>query len=313
MKIKVTLKNKLQFYPARASFLKGKNMKNDLLDRIKAALPEFSKGQKAIGNYILTSYDKAAFLTASRLGEVTGVSESTVVRFATALGYDGYPELQVALQELIRIRLTSAQRMEVTNDRIGEGDVLESVLNSDMAKIRSTLDTISREDFARASEAIVKAKRIYIIGMRSSASLASFIAFNFRFVFDNVTLVQTTSGSEIFEQLLRVTKDDVVIAISFPRYSKRIISAVEFAHMQGAHIVALTDSSLSPIAARADSALYAKSDMASFVDSLVAPLSIINALIVDIARKKNTELQNVFARLETIWDEYDVYDKDKGV
>ena len=288
-------------------------MKNDLLDRIKAALPEFSKGQKAIGNYILTNYDKAAFLTASRLGEVTGVSESTVVRFAAALGYEGYPELQVALQELIRIRLTSVQRMEVTNDRIGEGDVLESVLSSDMAKIRTTLDTISREGFARASDAIVKAKRIYIIGMRSSASLASFIAFNFRFMFDNVTLVQTTSGSEIFEQLLRVSKDDVVIAISFPRYSKRIISAVEFAHMQGAHIVALTDSSLSPIAAHADSALFAKSDMASFVDSLVAPLSIINALIVDIARKKKVELQNVFARLETIWDEYDVYDKDKGV
>ena len=288
-------------------------MKNDLLDRIKAALPEFSKGQRAIGNYILTNYDKAAFLTASRLGEVTGVSESTVVRFATALGYEGYPELQIALQELIRIRLTSVQRMEVTNDRIGEGDVLESVLNSDMAKIRTTLDTISRKDFARASDAIVNAKRIYIIGMRSSASLASFIAFNFRFMFDNVTLVQTTSGSEIFEQLLRVTKDDVVIAISFPRYSKRIISAVEFAHMQGAHVVALTDSSLSPIALHADSALYAKSDMASFVDSLVAPLSIINALIVDIARKKKTELQNVFSRLETIWDEYDVYDKDKGI
>ena len=288
-------------------------MKNDLLDRIKASLPDFSKGQRAIGNYILTNYDKAAFLTASRLGEVTGVSESTVVRFATALGYEGYPELQVALQELIRIRLTSVQRMEVTNDRIGEGDVLESVLTSDISKIRSTLDTISREDFARASEAIVNAKRIYIIGMRSSASLASFIAFNFRFMFDNVTLVQTTSGSEIFEQLLRVTSDDVVIAISFPRYSKRIISAVEFAHMQGAHIVTLTDSALSPIASHADSALYAKSDMASFVDSLVAPLSIINALIVDIARKKQVELQNVFARLETIWDEYDVYDKDKGV
>lgn len=286
-------------------------MKNDLLDRIRSQMSDFSKGQRAIGSYILNNYDKATFLTASRLGEVTGVSESTVVRFATALGYEGYPELQVALQELIRIRLTSVQRMEVTNDRIGGGDVLESVLNSDMAKIRSTLESVSREDFSSASEAIVKAKRIYIIGMRSSASLASFLAFNFRFMFDNVTLVQTTSGSEIFEQLLRVTKDDVVIAISFPRYSKRIISAVEFAHMQGAHIVALTDSALSPIAANANSALYAKSDMASFVDSLVAPLSIINALLVDIARKKQAELSSVFSRLETIWDEYDVYDKDK--
>lgn len=288
-------------------------MKNDLLEKIKASMPEFSKGQRAIGNYILANYDKAAFMTASRLGEVTGVSESTVVRFATALGYEGYPELQVALQELIRIRLTSVQRMEITNDRIGEGDVLDSVLSSDMAKIRTTLETVSRHDFASASEAIVNAKRIYIIGVRSSASLASFLAFNFRFMFDNVTLVQTTSGSEIFEQLMRVSKDDVVIAISFPRYSKRIISAVEFAHMQGAHVVALTDSALSPIASHANSTLYAKSDMVSFVDSLVAPLSIINALIVDIARKKKVELQNVFSRLESIWDEYDVYDKDNRI
>lgn len=288
-------------------------MKNDLLDTIKSSMHSFSKGQKAIGNYILSNYDKAAFLTASKLGEVTGVSESTVVRFATALGFEGYPELQVALQELIRIKLTSVQRIVVTNDRIGEGEVLESVLSSDMAKIRSTLESISRSDFAAASEAIVNAKKIYIIGMRSSASLASFLAFNFRFMFDHVTLVQTTSGSEIFEQLLRVGKDDVVVAISFPRYSKRIINAVEFAHMQGAHIVALTDSPLSPIASNASSKLYAKSDMASFVDSLVAPLSIINALIVDIARKKNVELQNVFSCLETIWDEYDVYDKDNRV
>jgi len=285
-------------------------MKNDLLERIKASMPSFSKGQRAIGNYILTNYDKAAFMTASRLGEVTGVSESTVVRFATALDFDGYPELQTALQELIRIRLTSVQRMEVTNDRIGEGDVLESVLSSDMAKIRATLETISRRDFNQAAEAIMNARRIYIIGMRSSASLASFLTFNLRFMFDNVALVQTTSGSEIFEQLLRVSPEDVVIAISFPRYSKRIINAVEYAKLQGAHVVALTDSGLSPIATYADSGLYAKSDMASFVDSLVAPLSIINALLVAIARKKQTELQNVFSRLETIWDEYDVYDKD---
>jgi DNA-binding MurR/RpiR family transcriptional regulator len=181
-----------------------------------------------------------------------------------------------------------------------------------MSKIRSTLDSISREDFALASEAIVNAKRIYIIGMRSSASLASFIAFNFRFMFDNVTLVQTTSGSEIFEQMLRVTEDDVVIAISFPRYSKRIISAVEFAHMQGAHVVALTDSALSPIAIHANSALYAKSDMASFVDSHAAPLSIINAIVVAVAREKNDELSVRLRKLEEIWDEYEVYDKTLG-
>ncbi len=285
-------------------------MKHDLLEKIEKLSPSFSKGQRAIGNYILSSYDKAAFMTAARLGEVTGVSESTVVRFAMILGFDGYPELQAALQELIRIRLTAVQRMEITNDRIGEGDVLESVLNSDMAKIRSTLETISRRDFYAAADAVMKARRIYIIGMRSSASLASFLFFNFRFMFDNVTLVQTTSGSEIFEQLLRVSKEDAVVAISFPRYSKRIINAVEYAQMQGAHVIAITDSAFSPIAAYADSGLYAKSDMASFVDSLVAPLSIIDALIVAIARKKQVELQNVFSRLEKIWTEYDVYDND---
>jgi DNA-binding MurR/RpiR family transcriptional regulator len=250
-------------------------------------------------------------MTASRLGEVTGVSESTVVRFATALDFDGYPELQTALQELIRIRLTSVQRMEVTNDRIGEGDVLESVLNSDMAKIRATLETISRRDFNQAAEAIMSARRIYIIGMRSSASFASFLTFNLRFMFDNVTLVQTTSGSEIFEQLLRVSPEDVVIAISFPRYSERIINAVEYAKMQGAHVVALTDSALSPIAIHADSGLYAKSDLASFVDSLVAPLSIINALIVALSIRKQNELAERLHRLEQIWDEFDEYAKAK--
>lgn len=286
-------------------------MKNDLLDQIKSLMPKFSKGQRAISNFIINNYDKAAFMTASKLGEVTGVSESTVVRFASALGFEGYPELQNALQEMIRMRLTSIQRMEVTNDRIGEGDILENVLNSDMTKIKATLDTISRIDFDRAAESIMNAEKIYIIGMRSSASLASFLAFNFRFMFDNVCLVQTTSGSEVFEQLLRVSNRDAVIAMSFPRYSKRIINAVEFAHSQGAKVIALTDSSLSPIAAHADYGLFAKSDMASFVDSLVAPLSIINALIVAIARKKRYELEEVFNRLEQIWDEYDVYEKDK--
>lgn len=298
----------------RLSFLERSvsNMKNDLIDRIKSMLPEFSKGQRSIGNYLISNYDKAAFMTASKLGEVAGVSESTVVRFASALGFEGYPELQVALQELIRTRLTPVQRMEVTNDRIGSGDVLESVLNSDISKIRATLESVSRRDFDSAVDALMSSRKIYIIGMRSSASLASFLAFNLRFMFERVSLVQTTSGSEVFEQLLRVSEKDAVIAISFPRYSKRIINAVEYAHSQGAHIIALTDSERSPLATYADSKLYAKSDMASFVDSLVAPLSIIDALMVAVARRKHTELENVFSRLESIWDEYDVYDKDNG-
>lgn len=207
------------------------------------------------------------------------------------------------------MRLTPVQRMEVTNDRIGNGDVLESVLNSDISKIRSTLETVSHADFDSAVEALMHARKIYIIGMRSSAILASFLAFNFRFMFEHVSLVQTTSGSEVFEQLLRVSEDDAVIAISFPRYSKRIINAVEFASSQHAKIIAITDSEASPIAPYAGSRLFAKSDMASFGDSLVAPLSIVDALIVAISRRKQRELERVFTRLENIWDEYEVYDK----
>ncbi|MDD6799858.1 MAG: MurR/RpiR family transcriptional regulator [Firmicutes bacterium] len=285
-------------------------MKGDLLSRISGLMPSFSKGQRAISRYILENYDKAAFMTAARLGDQVGVSESTVVRFATALGYDGYPELQDGLQDMIRNKLTAVQRIEITSDRLGDADILERVLNSDIMKLRSTLESTDRDEFARAVNTIVRARRIYILGVRSAASLASFVAFYFRLIFENVTLVQTTSGSEMFEQLLRVGEEDVVFAISFPRYSKRIITGVEFARSQHAQVIALTDSSMAPIAASASVLLTAKSDMASFVDSLVAPLSIINALIVAIAKEKRAEIENIFSRLEKVWDEYDVYDKD---
>ena len=285
-------------------------MKGDLLSRISVLMPSFSKGQRAISRYILENYDKAAFMTAARLGDQVGVSESTVVRFATALGYDGYPELQDGLQDMIRNKLTAVQRIEITSDRLGDADILERVLNSDIMKLRSTLESTDRDEFARAVNTIVRARRIYILGVRSAASLASFVAFYFRLIFENVTLVQTTSGSEMFEQLLRVGEEDVVFAISFPRYSKRIITGVEFARSQHAQVIALTDSSMAPIAASASVLLTAKSDMASFVDSLVAPLSIINALIVAIAKEKRAEIENIFSRLEKVWDEYDVYDKD---
>ncbi len=286
-------------------------MKKDLLDGLKEMFPKFSKCQRALASYLIENYDKAAFMTAAKLAKATGVSESTVVRFASALGFEGYPELQAALQELIRNRLTPVQRMEVSNGRIGNGDILENVLNADILKIRQTLESVSRHDFDSAVEALLRAKKIYIIGIRSSSSLSSFISYNLGFIFDNISPVQTTSGSEIFEHILRVSEDDTVVALSFPRYSKRIIKAVEYAKSQKAHIIALTDSDRSPIAQYADSKLYAKSDMASFVDSLVAPLSIINALIVAVSRRKQIELENVFSRLEKIWDEYDVYDKDK--
>lgn len=286
-------------------------MKRDLLMIIKNQMPTFSKGQKLIANYVLEHYEKAAYMTASRLGSLVGVSESTVVRFACELGFDGYPDFQRALQELIRNMLTSVQRIEVTNDLIGDGDMLEKVLLSDAEKIRRTLENIDRASFAQAVKKIASAKNIYIIGVRSSSSLAGFLNFNLRMVFDNVHFVQTTSGSEMFEQIMHIGKDDTMIAISFPRYSSRIINAVEYAKEAGADVIALTDSKRSPIASYADQLLTAESDMVSYVDSLVAPLSIINAIIVAVAREKQELFSDQLKKLETIWDEYDVYKKDR--
>ena len=282
-------------------------MKADIVTKIQTMFPTYSKGQKKIANTILGSYDKAAYMTAAKLGDLVGVSESTVVRFATELGYSGYPEMQRAVQELVRTKLTSNQRIEATNNRLGGGDVLDMVLNSDMEKIKYTLDNIDREQFYQAVEAMKSAKHIYVIGVRSSANLASFLYFNLNMIFNNVRLVQTTSGSELFEQLIQIEQGDVMIAISFPRYSKRVINAVEFARAQNATVISLTDSLISPIANGANHVLVAQSDMASFVDSLVAPLSIINALIVAITKDMQKELTERFDKLEHIWSEYDVY------
>jgi len=281
----------------------------DLLGIINGKLPKLSKGQRLIASYILEHYEKAAYMTAAKLGALVGVSESTVVRFASELGFAGYPELQHSLQELIRTKLTTLQRIEITNDRIGDADLLEKVLVSDVDNIKRTLDRVDRESFNRAVDAMINARTIYIIGMRSSSAIADFLFFYLNLIFPNVRLVRTTSGSEVFEQILRISRDDVIIGISFPRYSKRIINALEYAKSQSAHVIALTDSAVSPIAAHADDLLLAKSDMASFVDSLVAPLSIINALIVAIGKKKQGEVSATFEKLETIWDEYEVYDK----
>ena len=284
---------------------------DSLMNRIETLMPKFSKGQKLIANYILEHYEKAAYMTASKLGGLVGVSESTVVRFACELGFEGYPEFQKALQELIRNMLTAVQRIEVTNTLIGDGDMLEKVLLSDAEKIKRTLDNIDRASFAEAVQRIVNAKNIYIIGVRSSSSLAGFLNFNLRMVFDNVHFVQTTSGSEMFEQIMHLGSGDTMIAISFPRYSQRIINAVEYAKEVGADVIALTDSHRSPIAAYADQLLTAESDMVSYVDSLVAPLSIINAIIVAVARERQELFSEQLKKLETIWDEYNVYEKDK--
>lgn len=282
---------------------------NDLITKIQSELPGFSKGQKQIARFILEHYDKAAFMTASRLGVTVGVSESTVVRFATELGYDGYPHLQRALQEMIRNKLTSVQRMEVAGDRMGGRDVLQTVLHADTDMIRVTLDEIDRDAFQGAVDALMGAKRIYILGVRSSSALASFLGFYFNLLFENVTLVHTNSVSEIFEQVLRVGPGDVLFGISFPRYSKRTLSAMKYARDRGARVIALTDSQLSLLARVADHVLLARSDMASFVDSLVAPLSVINALIVAVGMSRRDEIEQTFNKLERIWEEYDVYEK----
>ena len=284
-------------------------MSYDILSTLREKEPTFSKGQKRIARYITEDYDKAAFMTASRLGVTVGVSESTVVRFATELGYDGYPHLQRALQEMIRNKLTSVQRMEVAGDRMGGRDVLQTVLHADTDMIRVTLDEIDRDAFQGAVDALMGAKRIYILGVRSSSALASFLGFYFNLLFENVTLVHTNSVSEIFEQVLRVGPGDVLFGISFPRYSKRTLSAMKYARDRGARVIALTDSQLSPLARVADHVLLARSDMASFVDSLVAPLSVINALIVAVGMSRRDEIEQTFNKLERIWEEYDVYEK----
>jgi DNA-binding MurR/RpiR family transcriptional regulator len=237
------------------------------------------------------------------------VSESTVVRFALELGYEGYPELQRAVQELVRAKLTSNQRIQISDLRYGDGDILDSVLTADIGKIKSTLENINRKSFRDAVEAMAGAKRIFVIGARSSASLASFLTFNLRLILDNVFSIQAHSKGEVFEQLLDIGPGDVIFAISFPRYSTNVINAVKYAHAQGATVVALTDSAMSPIAQNAQYVLTAQSDMVSYVDSLVAPLSILNAILVAITKTQRARVTARFDKLERIWDEYDVYAK----
>ncbi len=283
----------------------------DLLKIIETAMPTLSKGQKRIASFIRDHYDKAAYMTAAQLGEEADVSESTVVRFALELGFDGYPALQHMVQETVRMRLTSLQRIEVTNKRFGTTSVLDAVLASDAEKIKYTLEHIDRAAFDRAVESILDARTIYIIGVRSSSALAEFLNYYLSYMFENVRLIRTTSGSEIFEQLLRMDARDVMLAVSFPRYSSRIVNAVEYAVQTGAKVISLTDSGNSPIAKGAYAVLTARSDMASFVDSLVAPLSIINALLAAVTRKKQDELAATLTKLEDVWDTFHVYNRDE--
>ena len=284
-------------------------MSKDLFSLIGEKKSSLSKGHKLIANYITEHYDKAAFMTAQKLGQTVGVSESTVVRFATELGYEGYPEFVKALKEIMRNKLTAVQRIEVTSDVMSGDDVLETVLNLDIERIRRTLEETSKDDFNRAVDTIAAADTIYIIGTRSAASIASFLSYYLGLLFPRVKLVVSATTSEVFEKIMRIDEKDAMIGISFPRYSRQTVQALKFAKDNGANVIAITDSQSSPIARYADSLLIARSDMASFVDSLVAPLSLINALIVAASTKNKDKVYKTFERLEEIWDEYDVYEK----
>lgn len=282
-----------------------------LLSKMNAQYQKFSKGQKKLAAYIQENYDKAAFLTAAKLGETVGVSESTVVRFAIYLGYKGYPEFQKALEELVRTKLNSIQRMEVTYGKVPQSEILDTVLHSDIDKIKMTLDAVDHEAFELAVETILKAKNIYIVGIRSCAPLAGFLAFYLNLIFDSVRLLNTNSASELFEQMIRIGEEDVIIGISFPRYSMRTLKALEFANNRNAKVITLTDSIHSPMNLYSSCNLIARSDMASIVDSLVAPLSVINALVVALSMRKQKDVVATLESLEKIWDEYQVYNNDE--
>lgn len=284
-------------------------MEDTLINVLTKGSKKFSKGQRLIAKYILSNYDKAAFMTAGRLGEIVGVSESTVVRFATELGYDGYPNMRKALQEMIRNRLTSVQRIEVAKSMMDEKDITKSVISSDMQNLQATLDGLDQEVFDSAIDEIINAKRVYIVGMRTSTSLASFLGLYLNLLRDGVTVVRDTAASETFEQLIRIGEGDLFIGISYPRYSSHTIDAMQFAKKMGAKAIAITDGASSPVNGIADICLYAKSDMVSFIDSLVAPLSLINAIIVAVAKKNRDDVLKTFESLERIWQEHDVYEK----
>ena len=311
IRLKIEQKKALECLEQEIKMEPTESNANELISRIEERYPKMSKGQRCLADYIRTNFDKAVFLTAAKLGETVGVSESTVVRFATQLGYKGYPGFQKALEELVRNRLNSIQRMEVTYGRISQSEILETVLQSDIEKIKLTLSGIDHKAFDLAIDTILGARRIYVIGIRSCAPLAEFLGFYLNTVCEDVIVVHTNSSSEIFEQMLRISDRDVAIGISFPRYSMRTLKALEFASNRKAKVITLTDSIHSPMNLYSSCNLIARSDMASIVDSLVAPLSVINALIVALCMKKQKEVVTTLEMLEKLWDEYQVYSGDE--
>lgn len=284
---------------------------NELMNRINERYGAMSKGQKMIAAYITDYYDKAVFLTAAKLGETVGVSESTVVRFAMQLGYKGYPQFQQALAELVRGKLDSVQQMENVYGRISQSEILTTVLTSDAKRIQETLEMIDAQAFDMAVDAILKARHIYVIGIRSCAPLAEFLAFYLNMMFDDVRLVHTNSSSELFEQMMYIGREDLIIGISFPRYSMRVLKAMEFANNRNARVITLTDSVHSPMNLYSSCNLVAQSDMSSIVDSLAAPLSVINALILAVCMKRQKKVVKNLEMLEQLWEEYQVYGSDE--
>lgn len=284
---------------------------DNLLGRIHLHYKKFSKGQRRLAAYIIEHYDSAVFLTAAKLGREAGVSESTAVRFAMQLGYEGYPEFHRALEELVRNKLNSIQRMKVTYGDVPQMEILDRVLHSDIEKIKRTMEQIDHDAFNSAVETILNAKNIYVIGIRSCAPLADFLAFYLNYIFDRVCVLNTHNASEIFEQMVRIGEEDVIIGISFPRYSMLTLKALEFANRRNARVITLTDSIHSPINLYSSCNLTAQSDMASIVDSLAAPLSVINALIVALSMKKQGEVVSTLETLEGIWSEYQMYNNDE--
>lgn len=286
-----------------------KSVTKNILHTIQTEMSSFSKSHKRIAQYILDNYDKAAFMTAGKLGRTVQVSESTVVRFAAQLGYDGYPKMQKALQQMLRGRLTSIQRIQASHDQMSDDDILGSVMQRDMASMHTAIEEVDRNEFDKVVDMLLQAKHIYLLGVRSSAYLAGYLHFYFHLLFPNVTLVQNSDSGGTFEQLVRIGEGDVLVGISFPRYSNLAVHAVEFAKSRGAQVIAITDSKLSPLYKAADASLLVRSEMISFVDSMATPLSLLTALIVAVGRQKNEEVSGTFAEMERIWSAYSIFGK----
>ena len=285
-------------------------MKQSVLHTIRASMDGFSKGQKRIADYILNNYDKAAFMTAAKLGQTAQVSESTVVRFAAELGYSGYPAMQKALQEIIRGKLTSVQRIQASQDQMTGNDILAAVMQRDMDSIHTAIEQIDRKEFQRVVELLLNAQHIYILGVRSSSFLAGYLNFYFHLLFKNVIYVQNTAAGEIYEQMIHIGPGDVMVGISFPRYSQMAIHAVEYARDRGADVVAITDGQMSPLYRMATVSLLVRSDMISFVDSMAAPLSLLNALILAVGQQRRDDLSATLADIEQVWSRYSIFGKD---